>query len=110
MLGLVCRATAVAAAVILAGVNASAVHAQTLEMSWHTAKVKTFEDLQKNELLVPGTGAGADSEIIPLAFNSFAGTKFKIVAGYRNTSEAALAMERGELEGLAYWSWSALKS
>ena len=83
----------------------------TLAMSWHTvAKVKTFEDLQKNELLVPGTGAGADSEIIPLAFNSLAGTKFKIISGYRNTTEAALAMERGELEGLAYWSWSAVKS
>jgi tripartite-type tricarboxylate transporter receptor subunit TctC len=82
----------------------------TLAMSWHTAKVKTFEDLQATELLVPGTGAGADSEIIPLAFNSLAGTKFKIISGYRNTSEAAIAMERGELEGLAYWSWSALRS
>ena len=82
----------------------------TLAMSWHTAKVKTFEDLKTTELLVPGTGAGADSEIIPLAFNSLAGTKFKIISGYRNTTEAALAMERGELEGLAYWSWSALKT
>ncbi len=83
----------------------------TLAMSWHTVtKVKSYEDLKQNELLVPGTGAGADSEIIPLAFNSLAGTKFKIISGYRNTTEAALAMERGELEGLAYWSWSALKS
>jgi tripartite-type tricarboxylate transporter receptor subunit TctC len=83
----------------------------TLAMAWHTVtKVKSYEDLTKNELLVPGTGAGADSEIIPLAFNSLAGTKFKIISGYRNTTEAALAMERGELEGLAYWSWSALKS
>jgi tripartite-type tricarboxylate transporter receptor subunit TctC len=82
----------------------------TLAMSWHTAKVKTYEDLQKTELLVPGTGAGADSEIIPLAFNSLAGTKFKIISGYRNSTEAALAMERGELEGMAYWSWTAVKS
>jgi len=82
----------------------------TLAMSWHTSKVKTYEDLTRMELLVPGTGAGADSEIIPLAFNSLAGTKFKIISGYRNTTEAALAMERGELEGLAYWSWSAVKS
>jgi tripartite-type tricarboxylate transporter receptor subunit TctC len=82
----------------------------TLAISWHTSKVKTYEDLTKMELLVPGTGAGADSEIIPLAFNSLAGTRFKIISGYRNTTEAALAMERGELEGLAYWSWSAVKS
>jgi tripartite-type tricarboxylate transporter receptor subunit TctC len=82
----------------------------TLAMSWHTSKVKTFEDLQQHELLVPGTGAGADSEIIPLAFNSLAGTKFKIISGYRNSTDAALAMERGELEGMAYWSWTAVKS
>jgi tripartite-type tricarboxylate transporter receptor subunit TctC len=80
----------------------------TLAMSWHTSKVKTFADLKTTELLVPGTGAGADSEIIPHAFNNLAGTKFKIVAGYRDTSEGALAMERGELDGLAYWSWSAI--
>ena len=82
----------------------------TLAMSWHTSKIKTYEDLKTAELLVPGTGAGADSEIIPHAFNNLAGTKFKIVGGYRNTTEAALAMERGEIDGLAYWSWSALKS
>jgi tripartite-type tricarboxylate transporter receptor subunit TctC len=80
----------------------------TLAMSWHAAKVKTFEDLQKTELLVPGTGAGADSEIIPHAFNNLVGTKFKIVAGYKDSNEAALAMERGEIDGMAYWSWSAI--
>src|SRR5262249_44575045 len=80
----------------------------TLAMAWHTSKIKTFADLKTTELLVPGTGAGADSEIIPHAFNNLAGTKFKIVAGYRDTSEGALAMERGELDGLAYWSWSAI--
>jgi hypothetical protein len=80
----------------------------TLAMSWHTSKVKTYQDLTRTELLVPGTGAGADSEIIPRAFNNLAGTKFKIVAGYKDTTEGALAMERGELDGLAYWSWSAV--
>src|SRR4029077_16204818 len=80
----------------------------TLAMSWHTSKGKTHEDLKKTELLVPGTGAGADSEIIPHAFNNLAGTKFKIIAGYKDTTEGALAMERGELDGLAYWSWSAI--
>ena len=80
----------------------------SLALSWHTSKVKTFEDLKNNELLVPGTGAGADSEIMPLAFNHLAGTRFKIIEGYRDTSVAALAMERGELDGVAYWSWSAI--
>lgn len=80
----------------------------SLAMSWHNSKVKTFADLTKHDLLVPGTGAGADSEILPLAFNRLAGTRFKIIEGYRDTSVAALAMERGELDGLAYWSWSSI--
>src|ERR1700722_13811784 len=80
----------------------------SLAMAWHTAKVKNFENLRKYDLLVPGTGAGADSEILPLAFNRFAGTRFKIIEGYRDTAVAALAMERGELDGLAYWSWASI--
>ena len=82
----------------------------TLALSWHTSAVKTFEDLQKTELLVPGTGAGADSELIPVALNSLLGTKFKIIKGYKNTTDGALAVEQGELDGIAYWSWSALRS
>ena len=84
----------------------------TVALAWNEprVKVKTFEDLQKMELLVPGTGAGADSELIPVALNFLAGTKFKIVMGYKNTGSAAMAVEGGELEGIAYWSWSALRS
>ena len=79
-------------------------------LSWGPSPVKTFEDLRKTELLVPGTGAGADSEIIPRAYNNLAGTKFKIVSGYRDTAEATLQMETGELQGIAYWSLSAIQS
>ena len=79
-------------------------------LSWHTSPVKTFADLQKTELLVPGTGAGADSEIIPRAYNQLAGTKFKIISGYRDTADATIQVEAGELQGIAYWSWSAMSS
>jgi tripartite-type tricarboxylate transporter receptor subunit TctC len=82
----------------------------SLAISWHTSKVKTLDDLLKQELLIPGTGAGADSQIIPLAINNLVGTKFKIINGYLNTTEAALAMERGELDGVGYWSWSSIIS
>jgi len=80
----------------------------TVALSWMTSKVKTFDDLTKIELLVPGTGAGADSEIMPLAFNNLAGTRFKVIKGYRETTEASLQLETGELDGIAYWSWSSV--
>ncbi|MBX9757337.1 MAG: hypothetical protein K2Y29_01070, partial [Beijerinckiaceae bacterium] len=79
-----------------------------LAISWRTSKVKTLADLKAQELLIPGTGAGADSEIIPKAINNLTGTKMKVITGYRNTTDAALAMERGELDGIGYWSWSAI--
>ncbi len=82
----------------------------TIALAWNKSKVKTFDDLQKYDLLVPGTGAGADSEIMPRAYNNLAGTKFKIISGYRETTEASLQLETGELEGIAYWSYSAIMS
>lgn len=82
----------------------------SVAVSWHTVPVKTVDDLMKRELIIPGTGAGADSQIIPLAINNLAGTKFKIIPGYASTTRAALAMEQGEIEGIGYWSWSAIKS
>jgi hypothetical protein len=33
-----------------------------------------------------------------------------MVSGYRGTNEMALAMERGEIDGLCGWDWSSLKS
>jgi tripartite-type tricarboxylate transporter receptor subunit TctC len=80
----------------------------SLAIAWHTAPVKTLDDLKNQELLVPGTGAGADSEIIPRAINNLVGTKFKIIAGYKDTSEAALQMQTGELQGIAYWSLTSI--
>ena len=47
---------------------------------------------------------------MPLAFNSLAGTKFRLIKGYKGTSDAALAVERGELDGIAYWSLGSLRS
>ena len=82
----------------------------SLAMAWHTASVKTAQDLFARELLVAGTGASADSEIVPKTLNGLIGTKFKIISGYEGVNRAALAVEGGEIEGLAYWSWGALKA
>ncbi|MFM1814975.1 MAG: hypothetical protein RLZ98_1670 [Pseudomonadota bacterium] len=81
----------------------------SLAISWHTTSVKTLEDARKTEILIAGTGAAADSEIMPKAFNSLAGTKFKIISGYRGLTGGSLAMERGEVQGIGYYSWSSVK-
>jgi tripartite-type tricarboxylate transporter receptor subunit TctC len=79
-------------------------------MSWHTSSVKTLDDLMQRELLIPGTGVGADSQLVPAAINQLTGTRFKIISGYPNILQAALAMESGEVEGMGYWTLSSVMS
>lgn len=38
------------------------------------------------------------------------GAIYDIVAGYRGTADMALAMERGEIDGVCGWDWSSFKS
>lgn len=82
----------------------------SVAVSWYTQPFKTIDDIRTHEMITPGTGAGADSEIIPVALNTLVGTKFKIIPGYPGIANAALAMERGEIQGIGYWAWTGVKS
>ena len=77
--------------------------------AWHTAKAKRFEDLLKTELIVGGTGTSSVHETTPRLFNALIGTKYRIVGGYKGSGDLDLAMERGEIDGIAYDSWSNVK-
>jgi tripartite-type tricarboxylate transporter receptor subunit TctC len=65
-----------------------------------TAPVKTAADLFTHELIVAGSGAGSSLSILPTVFNHVLGTKFRVIEGYKGTTEAVLAMERGEVQGV----------
>jgi tripartite-type tricarboxylate transporter receptor subunit TctC len=65
-----------------------------------TAPVKTAADLFAHELIVAGSGAGSSLSILPTVFNHVLGTKFRVIEGYKGTTEAVLAMERGEVQGV----------
>ena len=82
----------------------------SLALAWHTAAVKTARDLFQHELLIASTSAGSDNQLIPAALNGLIGTRFKIVSGYATMGNAELALESGEVEGIGYWAWVALKS
>lgn len=84
-------------------------HEVSLVVAWHTAPVKTMDDLLHKELIVGGTGPTSDLELSPRMLNALAGTHFKIVSGYGGNAEVVLAMERGEVQGLANWSWPNLR-
>jgi hypothetical protein len=78
-------------------------------LAWHTAPHRTAKDLFEKELIVGGI-TGVDPETTPRIYNSLIATKFKVVTGYAGTAQIALAIERGEVQGIADWSWSSLKA
>ncbi|HWG06056.1 MAG TPA: tripartite tricarboxylate transporter substrate-binding protein [Beijerinckiaceae bacterium] len=63
----------------------------------HSA-VKTMQDAMEKSAIMASTGAISATSIYANVLNRLTGTKFKVVNGY-STSEATLAMERGEAEG-----------
>jgi tripartite-type tricarboxylate transporter receptor subunit TctC len=77
---------------------------------WNSAPVKTWNDMLKTEFTVGGEGAGSDSDVYAMLVKNLFGAKLKLVSGYPGSAEIMLALERGELDGRAAFSWSSLKS
>ncbi|MFN3890637.1 MAG: Bug family tripartite tricarboxylate transporter substrate binding protein [Beijerinckiaceae bacterium] len=73
-------------------------------------KVRKIDDAKAIEVIVGSSGVGNDTGAFPLVLNTFIGTKFKPVHGYKSGSEITLAMERGEVQGRVGWSWGSVKS
>jgi tripartite-type tricarboxylate transporter receptor subunit TctC len=69
-------------------------------VNWHTSAVKTIDDLFTREMITAGGGATSSLSIMPTVINHVLGTKFRIVEGYKGIRDAALAIERGEVEGV----------
>lgn len=64
------------------------------------AKVKSFKDLQENELIIGNTGVGTGTYTYPKALNGILGTKFKQISGFPSSTNVFLAMERNEVDGI----------
>jgi tripartite-type tricarboxylate transporter receptor subunit TctC len=70
--------------------------------------VKTTDDLRRIPLVLGSWGVETSSYTMPVLLNALAGTKFKVVTGYRGAAEVDLAVESGEVDGRIS-SWSTLK-
>lgn len=77
--------------------------------AWHASGVKSFADLFTKQVVVAGTGPSSNSVVYPTVLNELMGTKLKILAGFKGTSPANLALERGEVD-MALKPWAGIKS
>jgi len=79
-------------------------------VTWHSAKVKTWDDALKTQFTLAGEGAGADPDVFARLIKNVFGAKVKLVSGYPGTNDASLAVERGEVDGECGLSWGTLES
>jgi tripartite-type tricarboxylate transporter receptor subunit TctC len=79
-------------------------------MVWHTTPFATAADMLTKELLVGSNAPASDTTVWPLLLNALIGTKVKMVKGYPGTSGIALAMERGEVQGMIGDDWASIKA
>jgi tripartite-type tricarboxylate transporter receptor subunit TctC len=80
---------------------------QGVAFAWHTAQQKTIGDIRKVEFIV---GGFSNSATLPPIYNNTMGTKFKVIKGYTGSETVLLAMEKGEVQGIANYSTSNLLS
>ena len=77
--------------------------------SYGTSKIKTFQDAQQQKGAMGASAAGGSSrDYVNLARNA-AGAQLDLVTGYKGSAEIALAIERGEVDGMCGWDWPSLK-
>lgn len=79
-----------------------------LVISYKTSPVKAAKDLFEQELIVGGSGATDGNVIFPNTMNNVLGTKFRVIPGYKGTATIAVAMERGEIQGMGSWHYSSI--
>ncbi len=77
---------------------------------WHTAPIKSMQDILKQTFVVGSQAPGSSQHDYPAVANVLFGTKFKIINGYEATPKIHLAMERGEVMGSAATSFSTVKA
>jgi tripartite-type tricarboxylate transporter receptor subunit TctC len=76
---------------------------------WHTAGAKTIEEA-KTRQIVMGADSGGTMTLYPALMNATLGTRFKIVTGYPGSAAVALAMSKGEVDGVGSTPWSSWKA
>jgi tripartite-type tricarboxylate transporter receptor subunit TctC len=78
--------------------------------TWYQSGINSLSDARQREVIVAGTGAGSETDTLPVIMNELLGTKFKVITGYLGTQQTILAIESGEVHGRCGYSMSSIKS
>ena len=78
-------------------------------VAWKSTGITEFSELYERELIVGGTGQGAE-DVFSKLISGVLGVRLRLITGYAGGNEVNYAMERGEVDGRCGWSWSSIKS
>jgi tripartite-type tricarboxylate transporter receptor subunit TctC len=79
-------------------------------VGWHSAAVKTWDDLLVKDFVVAAAGQSTDTGVFALVLKNLFGARMKIISGYPGGAEISKAIETGEVDGRCGWSWSGVKA
>jgi tripartite-type tricarboxylate transporter receptor subunit TctC len=78
--------------------------------TYTTSKIKRFDDALANRIVLGGVSPGDAVHDYAYLIKRTTNAQVEVVAGYKGTLDLALAMERGEIDGVCGWDWSSAKS
>lgn len=74
------------------------------------SKIKTFEDTRTQRATFGGVSTNDSTRDYGFMHKKTSGATYDMVTGYKGTSDLALALERGEIDGYCGFDWASLKS
>ncbi len=76
---------------------------------WHKSPVQTLEQLKTTEAIIGTSGPGSGSYDLSILSRDVLGLKYRIVRGYKSSTDINLAMERGEIHAQIV-GWDSIKA
>src|SRR5215468_5813007 len=74
------------------------------------SNITTFDDVLKQKAVFGGVSTNDSTQEYGYLHKRTLGAQYDVVSGYRGTPDIALAMERGEIDGVCGWDWSSVKA
>ncbi|MGH6768465.1 MAG: Bug family tripartite tricarboxylate transporter substrate binding protein [Xanthobacteraceae bacterium] len=79
-------------------------------VSWHATPFRTVADTRKAEIVMGSSGPTASDSVHAKMLNHIAGSRIRIVLGYKGSGSVHLAMEKGEVQGRCGLGWDSIVS
>jgi tripartite-type tricarboxylate transporter receptor subunit TctC len=77
-------------------------------VAWHTTPFRTVEDARKAEMVMGSSGPTASDSVHVKMLNHIAGSRIRIVLGYKGSGNVHIAMESGEVQGRCGLGWDSI--